>query len=434
MSQSRIIRAPVPAGIAARAGLGAADTRQRDAVTGGRGRVFVGSVPISTGIRGRVVVIGGGMAGAAVARYLRLHGGSGVAVTLIERDAAYVSNVMSNRVLSGERTLDSLQCSYAALASRYGVKIVRGDVVGIDPVARAVTLASGCRLVWDRLVVAPGVDFDVLPGLESAMAQARVPHAWKAGPQTTALRNMITTMPQGGIFVLGIPAGPCRYPAGAIERACIVGDWLGRHRPGARVVVLDGRPQDAAGGPALAGDRGCAIEVHHGVSIDLVDASTMTVHTSVGSIRGDVLNLIPPQRAGRVIAASGLADADGRWTRVDPRSLETRAAPGVHVIGDAAAGNAVKDGAGASEQAEACADAVLRLLSGRAPEPLPQHRGEAPTVLAGRPAFGEVPANDGSAPIKRRGAAVSALPPPHRKACREADHAGRNALMAEFFA
>jgi len=333
-------------------------------------------VPTNTGIRGRVVVIGGGMAGATVAKYLRLWGGVGVDVTLIERDSAYTSNIMSNLVLNGSRTISSLQYGYGNLSSRYGVKIVNGEVLAIDPVGKKVTLAGGASYAYDRLVIAPGVDFDILPGLESAAAQAKVPHAWKAGPQTTALRNMITAMPNGGVFVMSIPPKPYRCPPGPYERACIVADWLKTNRPGSKVIVLDANPGITAEVNAFTNAFNVVhqgvIEYYPGVSISSVDATTMTVNTSIGNIHGDVLNLIPPHRASKVISANGLTNtADGRWTAVNVLSYESKTAPGIHVIGDASATTQPKAGHIANQEAKVCADAILRLLSGQPLDPSP---------------------------------------------------------------
>ena len=183
---------------------------------------------------GRVVVIGGGMAGLAAAKYLKVWGGSGVQVTLIERNPSYTSNILSNLVLTGQRTLSSLVYSYATVKQNYGVDIRQGTVVGIDPVSKKVTLADGSTLAYDRLIVAPGVVFDVLPGLESDAARSRVVHAWQAGPETTTLRNQLLAMPAGGTFVMTIPASPYRCPPGPYERACVVADWLKRNKPGRR--------------------------------------------------------------------------------------------------------------------------------------------------------------------------------------------------------
>lgn len=337
---------------------------------------FVPVIPTNTGIKGRVIVIGGGMAGATVAKYLRYWGGTGVQVTLIERDATYASSIMSNLVLNGRRTMSSLQYGYSNLATRYGVKVVKGEVATIDPVGSVVTLIGGTRYAYDRLVVAPGVDFDIIPGLETAAAQAKVPHAWKAGPQTTALRNMITAMPSGGVFVMSIPAKPYRCPPGPYERACVVADWLKRNRPGSKVIVLDANPGITAEAHTFTNafdvvHKG-VIEYHPGVNIASVDTTTMTVNTSIGNIRGNVLNLIPSQRAGKVVSANGLADAGGKWTSVNVLSYEANVAPRIHVIGDASATTQPKAGHIANQEAKVCADAILRLFSGRTLDPSPQ--------------------------------------------------------------
>jgi len=334
----------------------------------------------NTGLTGRVVVVGGGMAGAAVAKYLRLWGGSGVSVTLVERSASYTSNIMSNLVLTGQRTLGSLQYKYDTLASRYGVQRVQGDVVAIDPVKKTVKLASGSTLACDRLVLAPGVEFIYeqgvgIPGLESAAAQAKVLHAWQAGDQTTALRKQITAMPGGGVFVLTIPAKPYRCPPGPYERACLVADWLKKNRPGSKVIILDANAGITAEvhsfTDAFMNVHAGVTEYHAGVSIAGIDTSTMTVDCSVGKIRANVINAIPPHRAGRVVTAAGLADPGGRWASVNQLSYESKLAPGVHVIGDAAGTAQPKAGHIGNQLGKVCADAIVRAFGGLPPDPAP---------------------------------------------------------------
>jgi len=78
-----------------------------------------------TGLSGRVAVVGGGMAGAAVAKFLRLWGGAGVQVTLVEREAAYNSNILSNLVLTNTVAMSSLVFDYARLSSAYGINVLR---------------------------------------------------------------------------------------------------------------------------------------------------------------------------------------------------------------------------------------------------------------------------------------------------------------------
>jgi NADPH-dependent 2,4-dienoyl-CoA reductase/sulfur reductase-like enzyme len=347
--------------------LAAADDDRRTRTT------TAATVPTVSGVRGRVVVIGGGMAGATVAKYLRLWGGTGVDVTLVERASAYTSSIMSNLVLNGQRTIQSLQFGYGTLANRYGIRMVQGEVVSIDPVNRKVFLADGTPLSYDRLVVAPGIDFDVVPGLETAEAQAKVPHAWKAGPQTTALRNMITAMPaQGGVFVMSIPAAPYRCPPGPYERACVVADWLNRNKPGSQVIVLDANPKIIAEPHAF--EEGFALHgVHYypGVTVNSVNPTAMQVNTSNGTIGANVINIIPNHKAGKVITDNSLADAGGRWTSVDVRSYEAVVAPNIHVIGDASKTTQPKAGHIANQEAKVCADAIVRLFAGKSPDPSP---------------------------------------------------------------
>ncbi len=191
---------------------------------------------------GRIVVIGGGMGGASAAKFLRLWGGPNLAVSLIERESKYVSNIMSNLVLNGSRTVESLSYGYDALVNSYGVKRILGDVSAIEHGSHSVRLADGQTLPYDRLVVAPGIEFDTIPGLETPAAQAQFPHAWKAGAQTTALRDQIRAMPRGGTFIMTIPAAPYRCPPGPYERACLVADFLKTNNPGSKVIVLDANP------------------------------------------------------------------------------------------------------------------------------------------------------------------------------------------------
>lgn len=336
----------------------------------------LGTVPTNIGINGRVVVIGGGMGGATVAKYLRLWGGTGVSVTLVERETAYSSNILSNLVLNGQRTMTSLQYGYSNLATRYGVKLVKGNVVGIDQAGHSVALADGSRLPYDRLVVAPGVDFDIISGLETAAAQAKVPHAWKAGPQTTQLRNMLLSMKDGEHFVMTIPAKPYRCPPGPYERACVVADWLKKNgRTKSKVIVLDANKEITAE-PLAFGNafnvlyKGM-VEYYPGVIVNSIDASTMSLETSRGNISGKVINAIPAHRAGKVIVDNGLANVGGRWAGVDVLTYQSTAAPGIHVIGDASATTQPKAGHIANQEAKICADAIVRLLSGRSPDPSP---------------------------------------------------------------
>jgi NADH dehydrogenase FAD-containing subunit len=333
--------------------------------------------PIVNGVsavKSRVIVIGGGMAGAAVAKYLRLWGDN-IAVTLVERSSTYTSCIMSSLVLTGQRSMSSLAFKYDTLRTKYGITTVFGDVVEVDPVGVKVKLASGTVLTADRIVMAPGIEFDTVPGLGSSNL---MPHAWKAGPQTTLLANQLKAMPSGGVAVLTIPKVPYRCPPGPYERACLLADWLKVKKPGSKLIVLDANPDFVTEkdnfSSAFLGLHGNVIEYHTNAEVTQVDPTTMTLLTTAGSIRGNVINMIPRQRAGALITSTGLANAtEGRFAGVDVLSYASTV-PGaskIHVIGDSSATTQPKAGHIANQEAKVCADAISRLLSGRAVDPAP---------------------------------------------------------------
>ena len=322
--------------------------------------------------KARVIVVGGGMAGATVAKYLRLWGDA-VDVTLIERSAQYTSNIMSSMVLTGQRSMASLGFGYGTLQSAYGVRLVTGDVVEIDPVGVRVRLATGAWLAADRIVMAPGIGFDAVPGLDDA---SRMPHAWQAGPQTSLLAQQLAAMPANGVAVLTIPKVPYRCPPGPYERACLLADWMKAYKPRAKLIVLDANPDFVTErdnfSQAFFGLHANVIEYRTNVEISSVDTQQMIVYTNGGPVQANVVNLIPQQRAGALAIASGLATANGgRFVPVDVLSYASTAAPRVHVIGDAAATTQPKAGHIANQEAKVCADALSRIFAGVQPDPAP---------------------------------------------------------------
>lgn len=329
------------------------------------------------GATGRVVVVGGGMGGTTVAKFLRLWGGPGLDVTLVEPNATYYSNIFSNMVLTGERSLSQLGFTYAALNSRYGVKVMAASVTSIDPVGKSVALSNGTRLSYDRLVLSPGIDFEPLPLSGSATNQSKIVHAWKAGAQTTSLKAQIQAMTKADTFILTIPPKPYRCPPGPYERACVVADYLKRVKGGGKVVILDANP----GIQAEPVNFTRAFNVTHkgiityvpNAIVTAIDADAMTVNTSAaGTFKGKVINAIPTHKAGSLITASGIGLANapgpngvpGKFAGVDVLTYESTAVPFVHVLGDASATTQPKAGHIANAEAKVCADAIIQLQSG----------------------------------------------------------------------
>ena len=332
-------------------------------------------VPKSSQVKARVIVIGGGMAGTTVAKYLRLWGDS-VEVTLVERMPTYTSNIMSSLVLTGQRTLSSLAYKYDSLRNRYGVTTVFGEVVAVDPVNAKVTLSDKTVLTADRIVMAPGITFDTVPGLG---ASDRMPHAWVAGPQTALLASQLSAMRAGGTAILTIPKTPYRCPPGPYERACLLADWLKVKKPGSKLIVLDANPDIVTEKDnftnAFLGLHGKVIEYHTNAEVLSVDPVGMNLYTNGGgTFHGDVINMIPRQRAGGLIAATGLNNAtEGRFAGVDVLSYASTvpSAGKIHIIGDSSATTQPKAGHIANQEAKVCADALSRILAGGSPDPAP---------------------------------------------------------------
>lgn len=334
--------------------------------------------------KARVLVVGGGMAGATVAKYLRLWGDS-IEVTLVEPSATYTSCILSSLVLTGQRTLSSLQFSYSTLAASYGVIVKQDTVTGIEPGPSSVTvtLANGGRQApFDRVVLAPGIQFDDVPGLGAADA-LKMPHAWKAGDQTTALAAQLQAMAAGDTVVLTVPKTPYRCPPGPYERACLLADWLSKNKRGSKLLVLDANPGFVTEadnfGNAFSNRYAGIVEYITNAEVQSADAATMSLTTTMGTFSRQnskigVVNLIPTQRAGSLLATAGLNNAtNGRFGGVNVLSYASTV-PGadrVHIIGDASATTQPKAGHIANQEAKVCADAISRLLTGGQPDPGP---------------------------------------------------------------
>ncbi|MFM1988955.1 MAG: hypothetical protein RJA99_1912 [Pseudomonadota bacterium] len=324
---------------------------------------------------GRVVVVGGGFGGATAARYLRLWGGN-VDVTLVERNAAFVSCPISNLVVGGYRRIDDVTRGYDTLKAA-GVRVVQGEVIAVDAAARRVRLASGTELPYDRLVLSPGIDFmlDQVAGLAPALDAGRVVHAWKAGPQTVALRNQLTAMRDGGVAVISIPKVPYRCPPGPYERACMIAAYLKAEKPRSKLLVLDANPEiqskKALFEKAFADHYKGLLEYR--ANAEVKEVAGLVAKTDFDDVKADVLNVVPPQRAGDVAVRAGLVNMNQRWVGVDWLTMESTAVKGIHVLGDAtfSAPAMPKSGHMANQHAKVAAAAIVQSLKGEAPNPTP---------------------------------------------------------------
>jgi len=326
--------------------------------------------------QGRVVIIGGGYAGAAMAKYLRLLGGDGLEIVLVEKNTTFVSCPMSNLVLGGSKRIGDLTFNFSGL-DKYGIKRLHEEVVSVDPERKKIIVESGDDLTYDRLVIAPGVDFlwDQLPMLASAEAQEKIPHAWKAGPQTVNLRKQLEAMPDGGVFAISIPLVPYRCPPGPYERVSQVAYYLKQHKPKSKVLVLDANPEIVSKKglftKAWADLYPGMVEYRPNHLLTGVDVEARTAQTEFEAIKADVLNVIPPQSAGKIAKLAGVANINKRWCEVDFRTYESKTIPNIHIIGDSVSAALPKSAHMATSQAKVCAGAIAALMAGEAPDPQP---------------------------------------------------------------
>jgi NADPH-dependent 2,4-dienoyl-CoA reductase/sulfur reductase-like enzyme len=336
----------------------------------------LGACATGGGSKGKVVVVGGGWGGATAAKYTRMWSEGTIDVTLVEPSRTFVSCPISNLVIGGSRKLDELTLSYDGLR-RHGVNVVHDTVTAIDAERKQVRLASGGTLPFDRVVVSPGIEFmyEQVKGM-SPQATETIPHAWKAGPQTLLLRRQLEAMPSGGVVVMSVPLAPYRCPPGPYERACQIAHYLKTSKPKSKLIVLDANPQVTSKGPLFTRvwkeDYAGIVDYQANMAVNEVDVRGRSFVTNLGDVvKGDVLNLILPQRAGDIARDAGLITANNRWCEVDWVSTESIKVKNVHVIGDATlpAPTMPKSGHMANQHGKAAAAAIVELMSGRAPVP-----------------------------------------------------------------
>lgn len=331
----------------------------------------LGVHPLRAQDRGRVVVVGGGFGGGTVARHLARIGHD---VTLVEREPSFSTCPFSNTVLGGFAGMQAITFGMDGLRSA-GVTVMQDEATGVDPDARQVALAAGDPLPYDRLVLSPGIELilDAIPGYHESGAEL-MPHAWKAGPQTELLRRQLEAMEDGGTVIIAPPANPFRCPPGPYERASLIAHYLKAEKPGSKILILDAkdtfskRPLFEEAWQVLYPGMIEWVPLSMGGRVVEVDPGAMTVSTDFETLGAAVANIIPPQRAGAIAQAAGVADATG-WCPVTAETFESTLVPGIHVIGDASlAGAMPKSGFSANAQGKVVAVAIDALLRGEEPQ------------------------------------------------------------------
>jgi len=325
---------------------------------------------------GHVVIIGGGIGGATAAQYIKRADPS-VRITIIEPKKHYHTGFMSNEVLSGHRSLDSIKFGYKGLES-LGIKVVHDYATNINAAKKQVSTKKNGNIAYDRCIVSPGVDYkwDMYDGLDAGVAATKIPHAWDGGPQTALLRKQLVAMKDGGTVVIVAPPNPFRCPPGPYERSCQIGDYLKNHKPKSKIIILDAKDKFSKQGLFTQawkkyhgyGTDNSRIEWIKGAEggiIEGVDAKTNTIIGGVDEYKADVINIIPAQKAGAIAFAAGLVNDKG-WCPVNQKTFESTIHKDVYVIGDASVASPMpKSGYAANSESKVCASAVVASLHGK---------------------------------------------------------------------
>jgi len=322
--------------------------------------------------KAKIIVVGAGYGGATAAKYLRTLSNNSADVTLIEPQAEFISCPISNLVVGGTQQMKAITTPYDGLVKKYGVKMVKDSVSKIDPQKKTVQLASGTVMSYDKLVLSPGIGLmlDKIDGLAEANKAGITLQAWKAGPETVALHKQLADMRDGGVFALTIPLAPYRCPPGPYERACQVANYMKKNKPKSKVVVFDANPGIASKGKlfkAVWDDQyKDLIEYQPASNVVGVDAKTKTLKFELrDDFKADVLNVLPPMRAGGLVIETGLANANNRWANVHFLNFESTAAKDIHILGDSiqTAPKMPKSGHMANQQGKVAAAAIICELS-----------------------------------------------------------------------
>jgi len=319
-----------------------------------------------------VVVIGGGAGGATAAKYIAKDAKGEINVVLIEPKSRYTTCFFSNLYLGGMRGFESISHSYDQLAQRYDIKLVHELATSVDREKKLVRVSSGAQIGYDRLVVAPGIAFDYssTPGyLATDMSVA--PSAWNGGEQTQLLKAKLDALEDGQQIVVVPPTNPYRCPPGPYERVSMMAHLLkSKGHKNSRITILDPKEKFSKQGLFQEGweqyypgmIEWLGPDIHGGIAN--IDAKGGLVETDFDDFYGDLLNIIPAQKAGQIAELAGLSDETGFCT-IDPATMRSKNDISIFVIGDSCiAGDMPKSGYSANSQAKVCAMNVRADLLG----------------------------------------------------------------------
>ncbi|HEV8699699.1 MAG TPA: FAD/NAD(P)-binding oxidoreductase [Candidatus Polarisedimenticolia bacterium] len=319
----------------------------------------------------RLVVIGAGFGGNFAALTVKRLVPD-AEVVILERSSFFISCPATLEYLFGFNSLDTITFGYSPLIAK-GIRVIRTEVVGLDPDKKQVLAAPGA-IDYDQLLIATGIRlaYEDVPGLGEAYAlNASI---YDKGTPMIDTRRKIEAF-QGGTVVLNAPAVPYKCPPGPYEYALLWAEHIKKKGLKAKVVLLDAKPTPIPPPNAQAfldamGARKDVLEYRPQTKITGVDAEKKVVKTDAGDVGFDVLSIIPPNKAAEFIGKAGLGAV---FAEVDLVTFRSTKNPAVYAVGDAAQTPYAKSAYTASISGKIVGTYIAKAMGASVPDPAPPH-------------------------------------------------------------
>jgi len=323
----------------------------------------------------RIVILGGGTGGTLTANRLRRLYRDTAEITVVDRDDIHVYQPGLLFVPFGLAQPEEIVRSRSKQLLD-NIEFVVADIDRVETAENTVYLDDGTMLVYDVLVVATGAALlpEETEGMTGPAWNERV-FTFYSLEGAVALRDALSGLEKGRL-VVNLVDMPIKCPVAPLE-FCFLADWYLRER-GVRddVELIFATPLDAAFTKPIAAEHLAGILARKGIQLEAefaagrIDGEAgLLVSWDEREIPFDLLVTIPLHGGAEYIARSpGLGDDLG-FVPSDPYTLQSKAAPNVFVIGDAANVPTSKAGSVTHFEGETLVENIERFLSGRPLEP-----------------------------------------------------------------
>ena len=321
----------------------------------------------------RVVVVGGGWSGLAMAKYLKIHNPA-FDVVLIDKRPEFISFPASNCWLADQVNLDFLTHSYIDAAKSHNYHFLNATVLGFDRESKKVFTSNGF-INYDYMVLAPGIEYDYSRiGVDDPVAQMQLYNNFPGGfvnsSELLTIKRKLNTF-KGGTFILNVPNGEYRCTAAPYERACMAAAIFKKRRVKAKILLLDMnadiRIKKQGFEKAFSSLYADYINYLPSSEISGVDIDEKTVSTDFDDYSFDDAIIYPPVRASSLLEDAGIANMKTaqKIAHTDPYKYHVIGDEYVYVTGDSRSQPFSKGGHTANSEAQYVAEVIAAHALGK---------------------------------------------------------------------